>query len=397
MDDNPDPKTGVVNVFTPEFAACPQPVYRKMQEQCPVAHSALNHSPIIGNHKDVVWALRHPEIFSSEMGFEMALGTERPMIPQQIDPPSQTRYRRILDPLFSRKKMLEIESNVRTSANALIDQFVDAGECDLGDAFAIPLPCNAFLSLMGLPKEDLGTFLDLKDAIIRPQEKVAPEDAQAHRVASGKRIYAYFEKVIDDRRAHGSNDLMGALVSAEIDGQKLTRNEILDICFLLLLAGLDTVTATIGCNIAYLAQQPEQRRRIVEDPSKIPAAVEELLRWESPVVGVPRLVKEDVTLSGVNIKKGELALLLVGAANTDESAFENSDTVDFDRERNIHVAFGAGPHRCLGSHLARMELRVAMEEWHRRIPDYEIKPGESPRYSPGIREVRYLPLVWKTS
>ena len=121
------------------------------------------------------------------------------------------------------------------------------------------------------------------------------------------------------------------------------------------------------------------------------------MRWETPVTGVPRLVKEDVTLSGVKIKKGELAFLLVGASNTDESAFPDPEKVDFDRERNIHVAFGAGPHRCLGSHLARMELRVAMEEWHRRIPDYEIKPGETPRYSPGIREVRYLPLVWKTS
>ena len=260
MSDNPDPKTGEVNVFSPEFAACPQPVYRKMREQCPVARSSLNQSPIIGKHEDVMWALRHPEIFSSEMGFEMALGTERPMIPQQIDPPAQTKYRRILDPLFSRKRMLAIESSVRASANALIDRFVDTGECDLGDAFAVPLPCNAFLSLMGLPEEDLGTFLELKDAIIRPQEQVDPEKAQDHRIASGKRIYAYFEKVIDDRKANPKDDLMGALVTAEIDGEKLNRNEILDICFLLLLAGLDTVTATIGCNIAYLAQHPEQRR-----------------------------------------------------------------------------------------------------------------------------------------
>ena len=368
-----------------------------MREQCPVARSALNQSPVIGKHEDVIFALRHPEIFSSEVDLQMALGTERPMIPQQIDPPAQTRYRRLLDPLFSRKRMLKIESNVRASANALIDRFVDTGECDLGDAFSIPLPCNAFLSLMGLPEKDLDTFLELKDGIIRPQETVEPEKAQDHRVASGKGIYAYFEKVIDERKAKPSSDLMGYLVSAKIDGQQLTRNEILDICFLLLLAGLDTVTATIGCNIAYFAQNPEQRRRIVEDPSKIPGAVEELLRWETPVTGVPRLVVEDVTLSGVEIKKGELAFLLVGASNTDESAFPDPEKVDFDRERNIHVAFGAGPHRCLGSHLARMELRVAMEEWHRRIPDYEIKPGETPRYSPGIREVRYLPLVWKTS
>lgn len=277
MSENPNPKTGEIDISSPEFAACPQPVYRRMRAQCPVARSKLGQTPIIGKHADVVWALRHPEIFSSEMGFEMALGTERPMIPQQIDPPAQTKYRRILDPRFSRKRMLEIEGSVRTSANELIDRFVDAGECDLGDAFAIPLPCNAFLSLMGLPAEDLDMFLALKDGIIRPQEHVDPENAQNHRVASGKNIYSYFEKVINERRANLTDDLMGYLVSAEIDGEKLSNNEILDICFLMLLAGLDTVTATIGCNIAYFAQNPVQRRRIVDDPSKIPAAVEELL------------------------------------------------------------------------------------------------------------------------
>jgi len=396
---NPNPETREVNLFDEEFARCPQPVYARMHAECPVARQALTGGPVVSRYEDVLWALRHPDIFSSEMEMQMALGTQRPMIPQQIDPPAQTRYRKLLDPHFSRRKMAELEPDVRRDANDLIDRFIDAGRCDFDPDFAIPLPCTAFLRLIGLPLEDLRLFLDLKNGIIRPHLRSGgdPEEATRIRMESGRQIYEYFERVIDDRTARPRDDLMTRLVHAEIQGERLSREEILDICFLLLLAGLDTVTATLGCNIAYLAENAGQRRRLVEDPSLIPAAVEELLRWETPVTGVPRLVKRDVELGGMTLREGELVTLLVGAADIDAAEFENADRVDFDRARNRHLAFGGGPHRCLGSHLARMELKVAMEEWHRRIPEYRVAPGETPRYSPGIREVLYLPLVWETS
>jgi cytochrome P450 len=396
--DNPDPKTGMVNLFTPELAACPQAIYQRLHEQCPVARATVIDSPVISRYEDVVWALRHPEIFSSEMEVMMALGTERPMIPQQIDPPAQTKYRKILDPRFSRRRMLELQPEIRRQANALIDQFIDAGRCEFDAAFAIPLPCTVFLSLMGLPHEELTFFLELKDGIIRP--KVAPDDrdgAARMRSATGRQIYGCFERMIDERTAKPRDDMVTYLISAEIEGETLTRNEVLDICFLFLLGGLDTVTATLGCNIAFLAANPEHRRRIVEKPELIPDAIEELLRWETPVTTVPRVVKQDLSIGGVEIKAGEVAMLLLGAADVDAAAFERGGSVDFERERNRHLAFGAGPHRCLGSHLARVELTTAMEEWHRRIPDYTIEPGETPRYSPGIREVQYLPIVWNAS
>jgi len=393
---NPDPTTGEINLFSPAFAACPQPVFRRLHERCPVTRAALIGSPVISRYEDVMWALRHPEIFSSEMEMAVALGTERPMIPQQIDPPAQTAFRKILDPRFSRRRMSEIEPAIRAHANALIDAFIDKGECEFDHDFAIPLPCTAFLSLMGLPQEELGLFLELKDGIIRPKATSDDPDEPARiRAATGKQIYGYFEKMIDERTAAPRDDMIGYLLGAELEGEKLSRNDILDICFLLLLGGLDTVTSTLGCNIAFLASNPQHRRRIVENPDLIPAAIEELLRWETPVMGVPRVVKQDVTLHGFEIKAGEIAMLMLGAADLDAAAFPNADEVDFDRERNRHIAFGAGPHRCLGSHLARMELTAAMEEWHRRIPDYAIKAGETPRFSPGIREVQYLPIVWE--
>jgi cytochrome P450 len=400
MPQNPDPETGQVSLFDPEFVRCPQPVFARLRGECPVTRAAFTGSPVISRYEDVVWALRHPEIFSSQMDLQMALGTERPMIPQQIDPPAQTRYRKLLDPRFSRRRMAEIEPDVRASANRLIDTFIDAGGCEFDRDFAVPLPCKAFLSLMGLPQDELGLLLELKDGIIRPQERYEIRDmehAKQVRAETGRRIYAYFETLIDARLAQPREDLMSYLVQAQIDGEKLSRNEILDICFLLILAGLDTVTATLGCNVAYLAANATQRRKLVAQPDLVPAAVEELLRWETPVMAVPRLVKRDVELHGFQIKEGELVTLLLGAADTDDAEFPRAQDVDFERERNRHVAFGVGPHRCLGSHLARMELEVALEEWHRRIPDYAIRPGETPVYSPGIREVRYLPLVWPAS
>lgn len=393
---NPSPD-GTLNVVEPAFTTHPQPVYAEVLRTHRVAKTIIMEAPILSRYEDVVWALRHPEIFSSEMDALVGLGTRRPMIPQQIDPPAQTRYRKILDVQFSRARVSAIEDDVRRHANELIDAFVDAGECEFDQAFAIPLPCRAFLRLMGLPPEELATFLDMKNGIIRPP--VPPLDleaARAYREKTGERIYAYFEGLIDERTARPRDDVMTHLVTVELDGRRLSREEILDICFLFLLGGLDTVTATLGCSILYLAENPAQRRRIVDDPALIPNAIEELLRWETPVTIVPRIVKQDVMVGDVELKAGSLTNLLIGAANVDDAEFEGALEVDFDRRRNRHVAFGAGPHRCLGSHLARMELRAALEEWHRRIPHYRLKPGEVPKVSPGIREVMYLPLEWES-
>lgn len=389
-----------INLFDPDIAACPHAAYKTLRETAQgITRLPVVGIPLITRYDDVMYVLRHPELFSSEMEEQMALGTERPMIPQQIDPPAQTRYRKLLDPLFSLRRSNHLAPKVRKQANLLIDKFIDDGECEFDAAFAIPLPCTVFLHLFGLPLDELDLFLGIKDDIIRPHMKTEDlgEMVQVRKDA-GQRLYQYFGKVIDERQTQpGGDDLMAAFLSFEIDGEKLTRNEILDICFLTLLAGLDTVTATLGCNIAYLAANPEQRQRLVENPELIPGAIEELLRTETPVTVLPRIVKEDTTVSGVRLKANEMVTLVLGASNMDESHFDDPDKVDFERERNRHLAFGGGTHRCLGSHLARMELRVAMEEWHRRIPNYEIKPGETPTYSPGIREVQYLPLVWNKS
>ena len=371
--------------------AKPQAIYDMLREHSPILRTELGGT-MIARHEDVEFALRNADVFSSDMD-AISIGNVRPLIPLQINPPEHVKYRRLLDPLFAPKQVALLENDVRKLSNQLIDDFIDTGECEFNSAFAIPLPCTVFLRLLGLPLEDLELFLQFKDNIIRPETR-EKEEYERIQAETGQQIYAYFDKVLDERQQQPRDDMLTGFLEADVDGNRLTREDILDICYLFLLAGLDTVTASVGCMVSYLAQHPEQRRRLVDDPWKIPGAVEELLRWETPVPGVPRVATEDVELCGERIEAGERITVLLGSANIDERGFPQPDDVDFERPANRHLAFGGGVHRCLGSHLARLELRVALEQLHERIPDYRIKAGEEPKYSIGIRAVEHLPLVF---
>jgi len=349
-------------------------------------------------------AFRRPEVFSSAATFAtLAMGSVRPLIPLQIDPPDHLKYRKILDPLFAPRQMAALDESVATLVNDLIDGFVDRGEVDFAKEFSVPLPSQVFLTLLGLPLSDVDLFLKMKDGIIRPDHVTGTsfdsDEAKAHQRATATSIYEYFETLLDERGTSRGDDLLTELLDAEVDGDRLSREDILDICFLFLIAGLDTVSDTLTCSYAYLAQHPEHRRQLVEDPDLIPSAVEELLRWESPVPnGVPRVATQDVELpNGVKVTEGTAMMVSYGAANVDPVEFPDAFEVRFDREQNRHIAFGGGVHRCLGSHLARRELRITLREWHQRIPDYRIKPGhEELVYPPGLRSVQHLTLVWPT-
>jgi cytochrome P450 len=282
---------------------------------------------------------------------------------------------------------------MRKLVNEVIDGFIDRGTCDFHEDYATPLPSTFFLALMGMPQSDLPDFLMWRDQTIRPDATTA-EDAARSREEAGHAITRYFEEAIEERRRNPDDRLLTRLVQGEVDGRPLTQNELLGACHLLLLGGLDTVTATLDCMILYLAAHPERRDAIVADPSLVSPAVEELLRRETPVMMVPRKVVQDFEMGGVQFKAGDSATMLLGAANVDQDEFDDAGGVHFDRANNRHLAFGGGPHRCLGSHLARLELRVAIEEWHRRIPRYEIAEGAEIHYSPGIRQADNLPLLF---
>ncbi|MGO8850533.1 cytochrome P450 [Mycobacterium sp.] len=366
----------------------PQPMYKALRESCPVFRSP--QAVVLSRLADIEMALKQTELFSSNMD-AVDLGNVRPLIPLQIDPPEHAKYRRILDPLFTPREMARREPRVAELVNEMIDRFADQGECDFHAEFAVPLPCTVFLQLLGLPLEDLDQFLVWKDGVIRPEG--GGYDGR-HEASAGvaQQIYDYFERATDDHIARPRDDVLSALIAAEIAGQPLSREEILDICFLFLIAGLDTVTDSLDCFFVYLARHPERRHQLVDEPDVLPSAIEELLRWETPVPGVVRIAMQDVEIGGCPVSKGERVSPLLGAANTDPAEFPDPHVVDFHRNPNRHRAFGGGPHRCLGSHLARMELRVALREFHRRIRDYEIPPGTELKYTEALRSVESLPL-----
>jgi cytochrome P450 len=365
----------------------PQPMYKMLRESNPVFRPGPQGPVVLSRLADIEMALKRTDVFSSNMD-AVDLGNVRPLIPLQIDPPEHAKYRRILDPLFTPREMAAREPAVTALVNEMIDAFADRGECDFHADFAVPLPCTVFLQLLGLPLEDLDKFLAWKDEVIRP------EGARQSASPTAYQIYEYFERAIDDHIANPRDDVLSALIAAEVEGEPLSREEMLDICFLFLIAGLDTVTDSLDCFFVYLARHPEQRRLLIDQPDILPSAIEELLRWETPVPGVARVALENVEIGGCPISKGERISPLLGAANTDPAEFDEPDVVDFARNPNRHRAFGGGPHRCLGSHLARLELRVALREFHRRIPDYEIPEGTELKYTSALRSVESLPLTF---
>jgi cytochrome P450 len=391
-----DPLTREANPFLPEVAADPFPFYEALRTRCPVAGltGTCGHTHILSRYEDVRWALKHPEIFGSDL-VAVDIGQDRPLIPLQIDPPAHAVYRRLIDPTLGPREVARMEGDVRTLVNRVIDEFIEGGTVDAHAQFTVPLPCTVFLETCGLPLDMLEIFLGWKDEIIRPGGGLVPSDeAAARRRTAGAAVYHYFDGLLDQRTARPGTDLLSRFVVTEIEGRRMTREEMLDICYLFILAGLDTVTSTLDCSLAYLAAHPQLRRSLVDDPGGSWAGVvEELLRLQTPVMQILRVVREPVERGGRRMAPGDTVILLLGAANTDPDEFgETAGQFVQDRQVNRHLAFGGGPHRCLGSHLARMELRVALEEWHRRIPDYEVVDGAQLIYLTGIREIACLPL-----
>lgn len=410
MVDAPDPSgaggadgTGeamLVDWMSNDVTAAPQARYRELIAMCPV-HTGGPPPMLPGESTRMVsvvsreavdHVLRDPETFSSHGA--VSLGNADPLIPLEIDPPHHLRYRKLLDPIFAPRKVAEWESEITALVNDLIDRFIGDGEADLVGTLCEPMPSTVFLNLLGLPFDNVSEFMKLKDGIIRPPGDAAAQEAR--RIEAGLQIYQLFEGVLADRAKQPRDDLVSWFLTAESEGERLTHEEIMGICFLFLIAGLDTVTSQLSTSFAFLAEHPEFRREIVDDPSVIPSAIEELLRWQTIVSSVARRATRDVDLHGVSVNAGDFVSVMIGAANVDDREFDDPLTVDFRRDPNRHLAFGGGIHRCLGSHLARLELRVVAREFHRRIPDYSVTTGRTIEYALGspLRTVERLPITF---
>lgn len=385
-------RAGVLHIEELPMASDRNLAYQMIRDAGPVVRDAYGAFLVTGA-QPADYVLRHPDLFSSARAFD-SLGSPIPIVPVASDPPEHTRYRRLLRPFFSARGLSRWLPVVRALAIGLIDRFGGRGECDLVAEFALPLPTQVFLTLFGLPLDDRDRLISWKDAVLGAVGISAVEPASDANIKLAAELYEYLVGHIAQRRQHGGTDILSLLV-ADTGEQRLTDDEILGLSFLFVLAGLDTVTSALSTAFAALASTPGLRQEIVADPDVIPDAVEELLRFDGPVVTIPRVATRDVELAGQLIPADSHVAVAIAPSNHDTSEHKDPGTVDFGR-RARNLAFGAGPHGCLGAHLARMEMRVALEEWHRKIPEYQIAPGASisASWPAALVGFDHLPLVF---
>ena len=368
------------DIFSEEFRADPHAYWAAMRAGgCPVAHSdKWGGSWMPVGYDDIRDIARDGERFSSRAvevagPLEAAGGLFLP--PLTSDPPLHKPHRDVLMPYFLPKRIAEFEPFVRDKARTLIADLAERGGGDVVADFAQPLTIAVLTRMLGVPPGD--RFTDWMVRMIR----VGPKD-QAVRAAVIAEIVEYLAGLLDEREREPQGDLLTYLTRVEIDGESLSRKHRIGAAFLVLIAGADTTWSAISASLWHLACHDDDRRRLVADPSLLDTATEEFLRVYAPV-SVARLAKEDVELHGRSIAAGERILLAFGAANRDPEVFEAPDEIRIDRARNRHLTFGSGAHRCLGSNLARLELRITLEEWLRVIPDFHLTDPEGVTWSGG--------------
>jgi cytochrome P450 len=344
----------------------------------------------------VRFGTRNPEIFSSARAFD-AISALITLVPLAVDPPEHTRYRRVLDPMLSPKVMARLEDDLRKQVGGLIDGFASEGSCDVMADLARTYPTQAILTLFGLPQDDLQQFLVWVDTLIGGSVVDGIEAATPEQIQAAGELLGYLHEKLEYKRAHLGDDMLSSILA--LDGDEVwSEQEILGLCFLIVLAGLDTVTAEIGFVFHYLATNPELRARVVSDPSLVPPLIEEVLRLELPAPLLPRVTTQEVEVCGVTIPKGARCFLVLATANREESRGGDPNAVDVDTAARSHLSFGGGMHRCLGSHLARRELRLTIEEFHKRIPEYSLAEGATPRvaWPSGTLHLEEVPLTFPT-
>ena len=312
-------------------------------------------------------------------------------IPEMLDGKIHVAWRQLLGPLWTPAAIEKMEPKLRQRFAEVLDSVVAKGSCDLMADVALLYPNVIFMDLMGLPREDAEQFQAWEVAMLHNPNST-PE-AMEEQFAVMNDVIAYFMALIQKRRAEPQDDMLSYVLAANIEGEPIPDEEILAFCLLMFLAGLDTVATQLTYNFWHLATHPEDRQRLLDDPSLIPNANEEFLRYYS-FVTPSRKLSEDVEVAGCPMKAGQMVHLPLSAANRDPREFPDADKVLIDREGNRHAAFGLGPHRCLGSHLARAELRIAMEMWHERIPNYRVAEGSQVLEHGGQVGITALHLEW---
>jgi cytochrome P450 len=355
---------------------------------------------VITDHDAIREGLQHPELFSNRVMVPTEPNPAYKWIPLMLDPPEHSVWRRLLSEYFSPGRVKTLEDEQRSFAVQLIEKFRTDGRCDFYRDFAAIFPTTIFLQIMGLPIDRLPHFMVWEDAILRANADSDPDGSKAG-AAMGE-VMGYFAGLIAERRANPDSrgdDIVTHALEWSIDGQPPADQDLLSCFLLLFMAGLDTVTSQLGYAMYHLATSPADRATLVADPDRVPDAVEEMVRAYS-IVQTARIATQDIDFHGCPIKEGDMVAFPLAMANRDPKEHDRGGEVDFDAGAPRHIGFGAGPHRCLGSHLARQEMVVAIQEWHRLIPDYQLagdgEVGPVVEHSGGVFGIDRLPLRWKS-
>jgi cytochrome P450 len=377
----------------PEFLAAPHAFMSDLVTTQPrIFFSPSQHATnawCVTHYDDVYHVLRHPEIFTTRgsTAFPRDSNNYFHLIPLEIDPPDHRKYRALLDPRLSPRSVAKLEDTIRKLANDLIDEIVDQGGCEFTKAFGRPLPVSVFLDLMGLPQDMRDTFVRWAMGLLHAQDRQVAGKSMQETVA-------YLQAVIQEKTQHPDGGAISTIVHSQPAGEPLSGQEIFGFVFFLFIAGLDTVFASLNNIFLWLAQNPARRQEIIDNPGNIDAVLEELLRVFS-VTFSGRNLTQDYEMHGVKMKKGDKVTCILPAANYDPAAFANPKEVNFHRPRKPILAFTAGVHSCMGAHLARLEMKIALTEFLRRIPNFQVKEGTKIEYWPGgVVGPKVLPLTW---
>jgi cytochrome P450 len=379
------------------YAGDPHQLFAQLRRESPLTWNDERRFWAVSRHADVMTASTNPERFCSKEGVLLQdIGEELPEIPGALlyfDPPEHTRYRKIVQPGFSPTRIRAFEPAVRARARALLDPIEAGTPIDIVPQLSVPFPLQIISDLLGIPDDDWPRFYEWSEAFIAAADGGQNRSPEVLQLTTDAAMYLL--AAIEDRKANPRDDLVSFLAHFEIEGERLIDDELLMFLIQLLVAGNETTRNLISAGLVALADNPDQRARLVDDRELIPTAVEELLRWSSPVISFVRTAVDDTEMSGVPIAAGEALLLLYASANRDEVEFgPTADRLDIGRKPNHHLGFGFGTHFCLGAALARLEARILLEEILGRFTTLERAGDVTRAESTVIAGVTSAPLVF---
>lgn len=392
------------DIFDEDYVRDPAPVWDEIRTSgCPIAHTTRYGGSWLPTRYEQLQAMVRmvPELSSRsvtvvppspELRAELVEevkqhGSESP--PITSDPPEQIPYRRLILPFFNPKATAAHRPYTEGLCNELIDRFIDRGKADAAVDYAQQIPPRIIAHIIGIDPARADEFTEWTRGLLELGQQQPELRTKYRRI-----IRDFFAELVAERRKERQDDIISKLIDSEIDGEPLSDYTVIGMCNLLLVAGIDTTWSSIGAAMWHFATHADDRRRIATEPALLPTAIEELLRYYSPVT-MARKVTEPVSMDGVTFNPGDKVLLNFPGANRDPEIFDRADEVVIDRQRNRHIAFGVGIHRCAGSNLARMEMEVALSTWFERIPEFEITDPESVHWVGGqVRGPRTVPVAF---